>query len=232
MSATKVPVPCSREDIRALYDTRFHVLIVSAKGEAPNWMLGVRIEQQTIMGGLKFALLSSAGGLGPAGNKPFEVELKVPMNLPNRVVMGKDIIFVTENKPHGFLVPIKYTGLNLPIDISVDGTVAPLPGSVLPPIPIVVPGEGKVFTIHAAADIGPLGVVNIDYDNKPLKLINASIQGTDIVWTFLSLALGKTLVEVTSEYMTPLALNPFAKIQGYLVEVVVLGDTAAKETTA
>ncbi|MCJ1379635.1 hypothetical protein MMC17_002737 [Xylographa soralifera] len=232
MSAINVPVPCPREGLAALYDTRYRTLIVSAKGKAPNWMIGIRIQQETIMGGLKFALLSSAGGLGTPDEKAFDVKHKLPITLPNRVV-GKDIIFVTATNPHGFLIPIEYTGYNPPVDAPADeSTGAATPGSVLPPIPIFVSGEGKQFGIKAAADAGPMGGVNIAFDDTVLKLVNAGMQGSDVVWTFETLKLGRTLVDVTTEYLSLQSLKQFVKIQGYLVDVGLTGEPAAEETKA
>ncbi|MCJ1395855.1 hypothetical protein MMC18_008741 [Xylographa bjoerkii] len=232
MSAINVPVPCPREGLAAFYDTHSQTLTVSAKGEAPNWMIAVRIQQQVIMGGLKFALLSNAGGVGPAGKKPFDVQHKLNIALPNPVVIGKNIIFVTADSPHGFVIPINYGGYGPPAEVAAEeGTVAPTLGSVLPPITIVVPGEGKEFKIHAAADTGSLGSVNVEFDAKALKLVNAAAQGLDIVWTFEALALGQTLVNVTSEYTSLQTFSQFAKIQGYAVDVVVLEESSAKEVT-
>ena len=192
-------------------------------------MIGIHIKQEAIMGGLKFALTCRAGGVGPPEPEAFDVKLNLPIVLPNRVVVGKEIIFVTANRPHGFVIPIKYTGYEPPVD---DNSEPSTPGSVLPPISIFVPGEGKEFGIKAAADAGAMGGLNIKFDDTVLKLVSAGMQGTDLVWTFKTLKLGKTLVDVTTEYLSLQSLKEFVKIQGYLVEAVLTGEPAAAETKA
>ncbi|MCJ1246490.1 hypothetical protein MMC30_003698 [Trapelia coarctata] len=226
-------VPCELSGLAALYETKTHTLIITAKGEAPGWYIGPFIEPEPHwVGGLKFSLRAYAGGLGKHPDmKPFEVTYKMPIILPNPVVIGKEVIIATANNPHGFVVPIRYTGLKEDGSTSVitsDNSDAPNLSVVLPPITIYVPGEGKPFQI-TAADAGAHGSVRVCYNKAAIKLEDAGIEGNNIKWVFEATKLGETNIEVTSmifEQAHP-AWAPLMKIQPYLVKVVVLKEDSA-----
>ena len=227
-------VPCELSGLAALYETRKHTLIITAKGEAPDWYLGPFIQQVTPwLGGLKFSLLAYPGGLDTSGKMvPFDVRFELPVILPNRAVIGKNVVIATANNPHGFVVPIRYTGLkegDEPTVITTEDADAPNLSVVLPPITIVVPGEGVPFHITAAADVGPHGGVRVSYNKRRVKMDDASLDGKIINWTFAASALGETLIEVTTSLFSEAhpVWTPLTKIQPYLVKVVVTKEDSA-----
>ena len=220
--------PCSPNDVKAVYVVKDKILTVFAQGEVPQWYIGPFIKQATFFGGLKFELLSYAGGiLDP--NKPktkhFDVHFKLPIQLPNHVVGGEYITFATQQVPNGFLVKVEYDGLlPEPGTEQTEQTEPVLPKSVLPPIDVLVAGEGVVFSIDAQVDLTPMTEVGIKFDTEALKLVTAGTVGLKVVWKFKAIKLGKTLVNVTTTW------NKVGEtIQGYIVKVVV--EDESKPTT-
>ena len=225
-------VACELSGLAALYDTKTHSLIITAKGEAPGWYLGPFIEPETLVGGLKFSLRAFAGGLGPHPEmKPFDVTYKMPIILPNPVITGKEVIIATANNPHGFVVPIRYTGLNGDGSTSAHKPEAADATNifiVLKPITIYVPGEGYPFQL-SAADAGPHGSVRLSYNKAAIKMDEAGIEGKNITWVFEATKLGETLVEVTTIVFAEAhpSWAPLTKIQPYLVRVVLTKEDSS-----
>jgi len=226
-------VACDHSGLSALYETKTHTLIIGAKGEAPGWYVGPFIEHEQWLGGLKFSLRAYGGGFGKQpDHKPFEVHYKMPIMLPNPVVIGKEVIIATANNPRGFVVPIRYTGLTDDGSTSVitaDESDTPNLAIVLPPITIYVPGEGKPFQITAAADVGAHGGVRLSYNKESVKMEDASLEGKTIKWVFEAMALGKTLIDVTTNVFAEAhpSWAPLLKIQPYLIKVLLLKEDSA-----
>lgn len=226
-------VPCDFSGLSALYETTTHTLILGAKGEVPGWYTNPFIQSEHWLGGLKFSLRAYGSGLGKQPeHKSFEVHHKMPIMLPNPVVIGKEVIIATANNPRGFVVPIRYTGLKDEGSTSVitaDDPDAPNHSIVLEPITIHVPGEGEPFLITAAADVGAHGGVRISYHDACVKMDDAALEGKTIKWMFEATALGETLIEVRTNVFAEAhhSWAPLVKIQPYLVKVVVLKEDSA-----
>jgi len=99
-------VPCDFSGLSALYETTTHTLILGAKGEVPGWYTNPFIQSEHWLGGLKFSLRAYGSGLGKQPeHKSFEVHHKMPIMLPNPVVIGKEVIIATANNPRGLRCP-------------------------------------------------------------------------------------------------------------------------------
>jgi hypothetical protein len=193
------------DQVGALYEVRTRKLLLSAKGKVQEYTSGIAFHREPWLGGLKFAL---EGWTGPItqGVGEYTVEDSFDIQLPSPATPSGSVIVVTANHPKGIIVPIRFTGFNPPPPsedpTSQKTSVSDAPTSDV--VELAAPDDQinvlfKVpFSIKAAAKVPEFGSVDIIFDPKYLVLQSASIQNTEIVWTFDSIQTGHTQVIVVT----------------------------------
>jgi hypothetical protein len=202
------PIPANK--LAAVYNTATHELILSASGEVREFATGFHFTRKSLMGGLEFSLMAWSGPIGQK-MQPYSFQQSFPITLPSRVFPSGTVTIITSNHPHGLVVPIHFTGLQ-PHEQSAQYAAAPAPAPATSPVSAdavaatgIIPGQTRLnvlfktqFNIRASAHVPAMGSVNISFDKKYVQLVNTSIQGNDIVWTFFANEMGNTPVTVTT----------------------------------
>lgn len=230
-------VPLSEKDIHAEYVANTKTLEVIAKGEFPAIVVGIFFQRDLFAGGIKLSLVGYYGGI-PGGPHELEATFTEHISLPVPHFNNKTII--VETKDGTYEIPIHYSGFG---PSPVNGNTIPVPLSalkdnkdntittVLPPIPILLPG-GKTATVKARVpEKLPLNSVNTKFNETFIRVLNAGFSDGQIWWTFkwekLPLGEGENpqLFEVVTESFNGV-MPPDAKryiiIQGYIVRFGVL----------
>lgn len=212
--------------LSALYDTSKRALILYAEGEVMGTTYGFNFKQdQLFFGGLKFTLQAWSGPI--TGKKQaYTHQQSFNMILPSPVFPSGNVIIVTANHPHGVSVPIRYTGLIHPqADLETAKADEAKLSAKSKDIAELVPGHTNLnvlfktkFDIKANSAVPTKGSVTIDYDSKYVQLVGSSIQGNDIVWTFLATGMGDTEIHVT----TSGGIATFVMQETYDVRIFVL----------
>ncbi len=188
----------SADKLSAVYHTATRQLYLTAKGSAQNFTSGIAFHQNTLFGGLKFTLMGWVGPRG-TGTTPYDKTQHFNVSLPQPHFNNKTVLIVTSNHPDGIAVPITYfVGEAIDSELS-DGVKGSAPTPVRNNVPRTVFLDTN-FTIKANVVAGILqsgGSVDINWDKSALTLMNAGVEGADMVWTFKAIKDGMTNVVVT-----------------------------------
>ncbi|KAH7139848.1 hypothetical protein B0J13DRAFT_638861 [Dactylonectria estremocensis] len=240
--ATPVPVPA--DAIKATYNGIGGFLELKAKGELPSWILPPFFQREPFVGGLLFSLSAFRAGYGKPTQKPFETTYKLDIILPQNHFNSASVL--VETSLGTFAIPIKY------IDIPGPGLVIPtgqktsngsnadeelkpyvVLGDVLPPIAKYLPGDTDLtITAQIPKTVGDAkSWINPSFNAEYFKLVNATITGGAINWTFkwnkIPTGQGENLqaLNITTSIWNG-ELGPSAKnsriVQPYIVHFVLL----------
>ncbi len=214
-------IPASK--LAATYNVKSQTLTLYAEGEVKEFTYGFSFRRVPFFGGLKFVLGAWTGPIGPK-SQPYKFNEAFKIHLPSPVFPSGNVTIVTANHPNGQVVPIHYLGLlqdtagltaatATDADGSSNGTAKLTPGSKQINVLFKEP-----FTITASARVPEFGSVDINFDTKMLTLVDASIENTNIVWTFNSLETGDTQIMVTTHG----GIATFISVETYDVRIFVL----------
>jgi len=247
--------PCKlKTPHNAFYDTSKQTLKISIEGTTDLNIVGIHLQQDRWLGGLKFSVLGMYNGVPGPTPKNFSANLDFPVSLPNRAYPSDSILIASGESPNGEPFKILYGGLKPPGDkngvskttgsngaksTSSNGATTMINtaevgdnshlgaggpiGSVLPPIRVIAV-EGRPIQVKEHACVGTNDGIEAKFDDKSLEMTDARICGKDIVWTFKPKSgfLGTTLVNVETSILPTMSFTPYTKVQGYIVDVVVL----------
>jgi len=194
------PIPA--DEVGALYQVQKRVLLMSAKGKVLEDTSGITFERRPFAGGLKFAL---EGWSGPVGTKSeeYSIEASFVIQLPNIVVPSKYVTVTTANHPEGIKVEIHFDGLDPPFlpptgpeGEKPDVKSAPEVQELLAEDTSINVLFDSLFSIRQKSAVPSMGKITVRYDDTYVALHSASIDDTDIVWTFKAIKQGATQVIV------------------------------------
>ncbi len=214
-------IPASK--LAATYNVKSQTLTLYAEGEVKEFTYGFSFRRVPIFGGLKFVLGAWTGPLGPK-SQPYKFDESFKIHLPSPVYPSGNVIIVTANHPNGQVVPIHYLGL---LQETAGLTAAPASeaGGSANGLAKLTPGTKHInvlfkepFTITASARVPEFGSVDVNFDTKMLTLVDATIQNTNIVWTFNSIEMGDTQILVTTDG----GIATFISVVTYDVRIFVL----------
>ncbi|KAH8689608.1 hypothetical protein BGW36DRAFT_391211 [Talaromyces proteolyticus] len=187
----------SADELSAVYHVNEGQLVLNAEGKTQDFTTGITFIRQPFPGGLKFNL---EGWVGPLNGKTstynktqgFDIAPPIP----------KEVVIVTANYPNGKLVPVEITpsGTGVAL-VSKEGrsTAGPSDTNIVVPETETITARIRTpFKVKQSKNIGSsqLGDISVNYDDQYVLLKNASIQGSDIVWTFDPVKIGVTEVVV------------------------------------
>ncbi|KAH7129235.1 hypothetical protein EDB81DRAFT_907263 [Dactylonectria macrodidyma] len=194
--ATPVPVPSN--DIKATYNGLGRFLELTAKGELPSWILTPFFKREPLAGGLLFSLEAFRAGYGKPTAKAFETTYKLDIDLPQPHFNSSSVLVQTSLGT--FAIPIEYidipgpgpvktkgnsanNGVNANDEANTDTTVV---GDVLPPINEYLPGDADLnITAQIPREVGHgKSWIEPSFNPDYFKLVNATIAGGAINWTF------------------------------------------------
>ncbi len=215
--------------LKAVYDTKKQQLVLTASGNAIGATSGIFFKRDpNFLGGLKFSLY---GWVGPLTGKkqPYTYSQAFKISLPQPHFESASVIIVTaSNAPKGQKVGILYTlvpasggDATLKAASAADVKAAAKDNTTAD----LLPGHTQLnvlfktkFSIRASTSVPFGGSVDISFNPAMTQLVNAEVDGNEIVWTFLAAEMGNTQIVVT----TYGGMATFATAHTYDVRIFVL----------
>jgi hypothetical protein len=232
----------SADSLAAEYRAQTQNLLLVADGNVVQFTGDPQFNRLSLPGGLLFQLEAWVGPIEwPPTTRPYHVMNSFNIQLPNRATPSNFVTIITANHPKGIQVPIAFEGLTPPQipDTQKDLAARLKSPAVTAPEPVSIPLTTlpnnqtinvlfkEPFKVSAKAVVPKFGAVFIKFQDDFLTLQNASIDDTNIVWTFDTLKLGSTQIRVTTEFgIEPLTQTQFYDVHVFLPQVEKGGPSA------
>ena len=219
------------DSLAATYHFQTQQLLVEARGNVDAGTYDIHFSRVPWSGGLKLELLGW-GDEASSEKESYHIKDKFDITLPSRVYPSDSVTIVDANHPNGVIVPIQY--------LSSQGSSEPTKIADLEPanpdtsnIRIQAGDTERInvlwrepFQIKAPADVPKQGSVSIKFDKSFIKIQDATIQDTNLVWVLNSLRTGNTQIIVT----TYGGIAEFVSVKTYNVRIFVLDNVTSGES--